>query len=308
MSDSAEIENKSDWLSLPLNEWKDTRDTLHLWTQIVGKIRMSRTPLVNHWWNVPLYVSPHGLTTSAIPYGAGNFEIEFDFIRHLLLIRVSSGVTKTLPLKPQTVAEFYSELMKILRALGIEVKIRAVPDELPNPIPFAEDAEHKSYDAEYANRFWRVLVQIDRVFKEFRTHFIGKSSPAHFFWGSFDLAVTRFSGRRAPTRADADQITREAYSHEVISHGFWTGSDPLNDPAFYSYTAPEPEGYKTARIQPDKAFYSPDFNLFALMYEDVRSTASPEKTLLDFLSSTYEAGANLAKWNRDELEREQVKL
>lgn len=303
MNNSAETPDKSNWLSLPLQDWQDTRDTLHLWTQIVGKIRMELTPLVNHWWNVPLYVSAHGLTTSAIPYGAGNFEIEFDFIKHLLLIKVSGGETKILPLKPQTVAEFYNELMTILRTLGIEVKIRAIPDELPNPIPFAEDTEHKSYDAEYVNRFWRVLVEIDKVFKEFRAGFIGKSSPVHFFWGSFDLAVTRFSGRPAPARPEADSITREAYSHEVISHGFWTGSDPLNDPTFYSYAAPEPEGYKIALVRPEKAFYSPDFNLFALMYEDVRLSGSPAKTLMDFLNSTYEAGANLAHWKRDELER-----
>jgi hypothetical protein len=305
MNNSTVTENKNIWLSLPLEEWKDTRDTLHLWTQIVGKIRMELTPLVNHWWNVPLYVSPHGLTTSAIPYNEGNFEIEFDFIRHLLLIKISSGVVKTLPLKPQSVAEFYSELMTLLQSLGIEVKIRAIPDELQNPIPFAEDTEHKSYDAEYANRFWQVLVQIDQVFKEFRAHFIGKCSPVHFFWGSFDLAVTRFSGRRAPARPDADSITREAYSHEAISHGFWTGSEPLNAPAFYSYTAPEPEaGYKTAKILPGKAFYSSDFNEFVLLYEDVRQTDSPEKSLMDFLQSSYETGANLAKWERNQLERE----
>lgn len=294
---------RNDWLSLPLNEWQDTRDTLHLWTQIVGKIRMEMTPLVNHWWNVPLYLSPRGFTTSAIPYNGGNFEIEFDFISHQLLILTGAGVIKALPLKPQTVADFYRELMSALDSLGIEVKIRAVPDELPDPIPFAEDTEHKSYDADYANRFWRVLLPIDKVFKEFRASFIGKSSPVHFFWGSFDLAVTRFSGRRAPERKDADSITREAYSHEVVSHGFWTGSPPLDAPAFYSYAAPEPEGYKKAKIQPEKAFYSADLNEFILLYDDARQTNSPEKTLMRFLQSSYEAGANLANWNRGELER-----
>jgi hypothetical protein len=303
MNDPVKTETDSGWLSLPLDEWKDTRDTLHLWTQIVGKIRLRLTPLVNHWWNVPLYVSPHGLATSAIPYGGGNFEIEFDFIRHLLLIKLGSGAVKTLPLRPQTVAEFYRELMALLSSLGIEVKLRPVPDELADPIPFNEDTLHKSYDAAYANRFWRVLVQVDRVFKEFRTRFIGKCSPVHFFWGSFDLAITRFSGRRALERAGADPNTREAYTHEVISHGFWTGSPPLDAPAFYSYTAPEPEGYRAARVLPEKAFYSTDFNEFILMYDDVRLSDSPEKTLTDFLQSTYEAGADLARWRRDELER-----
>lgn len=294
---------RNDWLSLPLNEWRDTRDTLHLWTQIVGKIRMKMTPLVNHWWNVPLYVSSRGFSTSAIPYGGGNFEIEFDFISHQLLILTGAGVIKTLPLKPQTVADFYRNLMSALDSIGIKVKIRAVPDELPDPIPFAEDTEHKSYDADYANRFWRVLLPIDKVFKEFRARFIGKSSPVHFFWGSFDLAVTRFSGRRAPERKDADSITREAYSHEVVSHGFWTGSSPLDAPSFYSYAAPEPEGYKKAKIQPEKAFYSTDLNEFILLYDDARQTNSPEKTLMRFLQGTYEAGANSANWNRGELER-----
>jgi hypothetical protein len=289
---------------LPLAEWQTTRDTLHLWTQIVGKIRLAQTPLVNHWWNVPLYVSSHGLTTSAIPYNSGNFEIEFDFVNHQLIIKTSHAQTKTLELKPQTVAEFYRELLKTLNELGIEVKIRAIPDELPDPIPFAEDTEHDSYDKEYVNRFWQILVQVDGIFKDFRGGFIGKSSPVHFFWGSFDLAVTRFSGRRAPERSDADSITREAYSHEVISHGFWTGSAPLDAPAFYSYTAPEPEGLKEARILPSEAFYSKDFNEFILNYDDVRRSASPIKAVKDFLQSTYEAGAELAKWERRELERQ----
>ncbi len=289
---------------LPLAEWQATRDTIHLWTQIVGKIRLVQTPLVNHWWNVPLYVSPRGLTTSAIPYNSGNFEIEFDFVNHQLIIRTSHAQTKTLHLKPQSVAKFYLELMKTLRELGIEIAIRAIPDELPNPIPFAEDTEHYSYDAEYINRFWRILVRVDGIFKEFRGRFIGKSSPVHFFWGSFDLAVTRFSGRLAPEREDADSITREAYSHEVISHGFWTGGAPLDAPAFYSYTAPEPEGLKQARILPADAFYSQDFNEFILKYDDVRQSDSPENALIDFLQSTYEASAELAKWERKELERQ----
>jgi hypothetical protein len=288
---------------LPLNEWQATRDTLHLWTQIVGKIRLVQSPLVNHWWNVPLYVSPRGLTTSAIPYDSGNFEIEFDFVNHRLIVRTGDAQTKTLALKPQSVAEFYRELMMTLGELGITVSIRAIPDELPNPIPFPEDTEHYSYDAEYVNRFWRILVWVDRIFKEFRGRFIGKSSPVHFFWGSFDLAVTRFSGRLAPERKDADSITREAYSHEVISHGFWTGGAPLDAPAFYSYTAPEPEGFKEARILPADAFYSQDFNEFILMYDKVRQSDSPENALTVFLQSSYEAGAELAKWERKSLER-----
>ncbi|MDQ6787634.1 MAG: DUF5996 family protein [Acidobacteriota bacterium] len=288
--------------ALPLTEWQATRDTLHLWTQIVGKIRMANTPLVNHFWNTTLYLAPRGLTTSAIPYKSGNFEIEFDFVNHQLIITTSSAI-KTLALKPQTVAEFYRNLVATLRELGIDIKIRAIPDEIPEPIPFAEDTVHKSYDAEYANRFWRILVSVDKIFKEFRARFVGKCSPVHFFWGSFDLAVTRFSGRRAPEREGADSITREAYSHEVISHGFWTGSPPLDAPAFYSYTAPEPDGLKQARIFPAEAFYSKDFNEFIFNYDDMRQSDAPEKALIDFLQSTYEAGANLADWERAELER-----
>lgn len=299
---NTEKENTNGWLSLPLNEWQDTRDTLHLWTQIVGKIRMAQTPLVNHFWNSTLYVSPRGLTTSAIPCNGGNFAIEFDFVNHQLLV-ITALTIKTLPLKPRTVADFYRDLMETLRELGIEPKIRAIPDELPDPIPFAKDTIHKSYDAEYVNRFWRILTEVDRIFKNFRAGFIGKCSPVHFFWGSFDLAVTRFSGRRAPEKPDADSITREAYSHEVISHGFWTGSPPLDAPAFYSYTAPAPDGYAEARVLPEKAFYSTDFNEFILNYDDVRLADSPEAALMEFLNSTYEAGANLANWERGELER-----
>ncbi|MDQ1523099.1 MAG: hypothetical protein QOE47_1023, partial [Pyrinomonadaceae bacterium] len=212
------------WPSLPLEAWKETYATLHMWTQIVGKVRLVQSPRINHWWQVPLYVSARGLTTTAVPHGTRNFEIEFDFIEHRLVIRTSDGQTRSLALAPRTVADFYRELMATLDALQLAVTIRAIPDELPNPIPFAEDEEHAAYDAEYANRFWRILAQSDRVLKEFRARFIGKVSPVHFFWGSFDLAVTRFSGRRAPERVGADSINREAYSHEVISHGFWPGS------------------------------------------------------------------------------------
>ncbi len=293
------------WPSLPLEEWKETYATLHMWTQIVGKIRLVQSPLVNHWWQVPLYVSARGLTTSTIPYKERTFEIDFDFIDHQLLIRTSDGSKKTMALAPRSVADFYQELMATLRSLEIEVEIRARPDEVPDPIPFAEDHVHAAYDPEYANRFWRILVQTDRVFEEFRSRFIGKCSPVHFFWGSFDLAVTRFSGRRAPEREGADSITREAYSHEVISHGFWPGSGNIQQAAFYSYTAPEPPGLPQEKILPTSAFYNPETGGFVLPYDDVRQAASPDEMLMDFLQSTYEAGANLAKWDRSSLEREQ---
>jgi hypothetical protein len=291
------------WPSLPLEEWKDTYATLHMWTQIVGKIRLVQSPRVNHWWQVPLYVSARGLTTTAIPHGTRNFEIEFDFIEHRLVVRTSDGETRGLKLAPRAVADFYRELMATLDALRLTVKIRAVPDELANPIPFADDYEHASYDPEYANRFWRILAQSDRVLKEFRARFIGKVSPVHFFWGSFDLAVTRFSGRRAPEREGADSITREAYSHEVISHGFWPGSGNVGMPAFYSYAAPEPAGLPQTAISPAAAFYNPATAGFILPYDDVRKSDEPDRMLMEFLQSSYEAGANLAKWDRDALER-----
>lgn len=293
-----------DWPSLPLEEWKDTCATLHMWTQIVGKIRLEQTPLVNHWWNVPLYVSARGLTTTAMPYGASFFEMEFDFIDHQLEIRTSHGATSSVALEPKSVATFYRETMDALRQVGIEVRIWKMPVEIPDPLPLDEDEQHRSYDPEYVTRCWQVLRSSDRVMQEFRSRFIGKSSPVHFFWGSFDLAVTRFSGRAAPPRPDADAITREAYSHEVISHGWWPGEGPLGKPAFYSYTAPAPEGLAQAKIQPEKAYYSNDLGEFLLLYDDVRSAADPEGTLMNFLQSTYEAGATLAKWDRPALERQ----
>jgi hypothetical protein len=291
------------WPSLPLEEWQETKDTLHMWTQVVGKIRLAQTPLVNHWWNVPLYVTARGLTTSAMPYGDRDFEITFDFIAHRLVIDCSDGVSNHLDLKPCPVADFYSDVMRALRKLGIEVKIWTMPVEVENPIRFEEDTRHASYDAEYANRFWRILVQADKIFNAFRSRFIGKVSPIHFFWGSFDLAVTRFSGRPAPERTGADSITREAYSHECISHGFWPGGGPMKGAAFYSYTAPEPDGLKQATVRPAKAFYTQEMSEFLLMYDDVRTSLSPEDDLMEFLQSTYEAGANLAKWDRASLER-----
>ncbi|HEX8708146.1 MAG TPA: DUF5996 family protein [Pyrinomonadaceae bacterium] len=291
------------WPALPLEEWKDTYATLHMWTQVVGKVRLALTPLQNHWWNVPLYVTPRGLSTSAIHYGQRAFEINFDFIAHQLLISCSDGSSRTLALAPRSVADFYREVMAALAELGIEVSIWPVPVELENPVPFEQDHEHASYDPVYANRFWRILVQSDKVFKEFQARFTGKVSPVHFFWGSFDLAVTRFSGRPAPEREGADPITREAYSHEVISHGFWPGGGAFPAAAFYSYTAPEPAGLDRQPVRPRGAFYSAEMKEFLLPYDEVRRADSPEQALLEFLQSTYEAGADLAGWERAALER-----
>jgi hypothetical protein len=291
------------WPELPLAAWQDTYATLHMWTQIVGKVRLALSPLVNHWWEVAFYVSARGLTTSPIPYGDGIFEVQFDFIEHVLLIQTSWGSSKRLPLKPQSVAAFYAEFMSALRSLGIEVKIWSMPVEVPNPVRFESDTQHASYDPEYAHRFWRILTLCDTIFKEFRSHFIGKDSPVHFFWGSFDLCVTRFSGRRAPERTGADPVTREAYSHEVISAGFWPGGGEVKGAAFYAYAAPEPAGLSEQEVEPEAAFYHPQIKEFLLMYDDVRRATSPRETLLSFLQSTYEAGANLAHWSRKELER-----
>ena len=291
------------WPELPLEAWQDTYATLHMWTQIVGKVRLALSPRINHWWEVALYVNARGLTTSAIPYNGGNFEIQFDFIDHTLIIQTSWGSSKPLALKAQSVAAFYAEFMSALRSVGIEVKIWTVPSEVPNPVPFDRDAQHASYDPEYAHRFWQILVLCDNIFQEFRAGFIGKDSPVHFFWGSFDLCVTRFSGRRAPERAGADSITREAYSHEVISAGLWPGGGDIKGPAFYAYAAPEPTGFAEQPVQPAAAFYHPQIKEFLLMYDDVRRTASPRQALLSFLQSTYEAGANLAHWDRKALER-----
>jgi hypothetical protein len=291
------------WPELPLEAWQDTYDTLHMWTQIVGKVRKTLTPLVNHWWNVTFYVTARGLTTSPIPYQDRTFEIAFDFIDHKLDVRTCDGLTKRLDLAPRTVADFYNDVMGTLHSLGLDVKIHATPDEVANPIPFAEDRTHKSYDPESSNRFWRILVSVDSVFKEFRGGFIGKCSPVHFFWGSSDLAVTRFSGRRASERPGADAITREAYSHEVSSAGFWPGGGEIKGAAFYSYMAPEPSGFKIHPVRPQKAFYHSGMSEFFLMYDDVRRAEAPRDMLLEFLQSTYEAGANLAKWDRAALER-----
>ena len=288
---------------LPLAQWQDTLQTLHMWSQIVGKVRLEQTPLVNHFWNTTLYVTPRGLTTSIIPYGERSFEIDFDFIDHELLCTRDDGATKTIKLYPRSVADFYNELMNTLRDLDLDVKIWTMPVELETPIRFTEDVQHAAYDAGYVDRFRRILVWADRVFKEFRGRFIGKCSPVHFFWGSFDLAVTRFNGERAPERTGADPVTREAYSHKCISHGFWCGGGAIQEPAFYSYTAPEPKGFSEARPLPAEAYYHPELKEFILPYEAVRRSAAPEKAVLDFMQSTYEAGANLDNWNRTELER-----
>ncbi|HXY50477.1 MAG TPA: DUF5996 family protein [Terriglobales bacterium] len=291
------------WPALPLDSWKDTCATLHMWTQIVGKVRLGLTPLLNHWWNVPLYVTTRGLTTSRIPYRERAFELWFDFIRHQLVLETTDGIRKSIPLAPRSVAEFYGEVMQMLRSAGIEVKIWRMPVEIPNPIAFDQDRLHRSYDAAAVERFWRILLSVDTVFSQFRSEFIGKSSPVHFFWGSFDLAVSRFSGRRAPERPGADAMTREAYSHEVSSVGFWPGSGDVKDAAFYSYVVPEPQGFKDATIHPDAAYYESRLGEFLLMYEDVRKGKSPTSSILDFCRSTYEAGANLGHWDRAALER-----
>ncbi|HTU41996.1 MAG TPA: DUF5996 family protein [Candidatus Aquilonibacter sp.] len=295
--------NQNPWPELPLAAWQDTYATLHMWSQIVGKVRLALTPRINHWWEVALYVNARGLTTSAIPYGDRIFEIVFDFIDHRLVIQTSWGSSKILPLQPQSVADFYNAFMSALHSLGIAVKIWTMPCEVPNPIRFEQDTQHASYNAEYAHRFWQILVICENVFQEFRARFIGKDSPVHFFWGSFDLCVTRFSGRRAPERPGADPVTREAYSHEVISAGFWPGGNGIEGPAFYAYAAPEPAGFAEQKVEPAQAFYHPQMKEFLLMYDDVRRAASPREALLGFLQSTYEAGARLGNWNRQELEK-----
>jgi hypothetical protein len=295
------------WPELPLEAWSDTCATLHLWTQIVGKIRLAQSAWMNHSWHVTLYVSATGLTTGTMPCGTRAFQIDFDFIEHRVVLRSNDGRTERVVLEPQSVATFYARLFAAMRAMDLEVEINRLPNEIPEPIPFDEDQIHRAYDADYANRFWRVLVQSDRVFKEFRSGFIGKCSPVHFFWGAPDLAVTRFSGRPAPQHPGGipnlpDSVTREAYSHEVSSCGFWPGGGPIPYPAFYSYIYPEPDGFDEARVQPAEAFYSEDLGEFILPYDAVRKSESPDRTLLAFLETTYAAAADLAKWDRNSLE------
>jgi hypothetical protein len=291
------------WPALSLSSWKDTYATLHMWTQIVGKVRLGLTPLVNHWWNIPLYVTARGLATSRIPCGNRAFEVSFDFLRHQLVLETSDGFLKALPLAPRPVADFYQEFMELLRSAEIEVKVWKMPVEIPDPIAFDKDRVHASYDRASVEKFWRILLSVDAVLNQFRARFAGKSSPVHFFWGSFDLAVTRFSGRRAPERAGADPMTREAYSHEVSSVGFWPGGGNVQGAAFYSYAAPQPQGFKDERVRPDAAFYDRQLGEFLLMYEDVRNAESPGASLLEFCQSTYEAAATLSNWDRGALER-----
>ena len=296
------------WPALPYGDWKDTLASLHMWFQIAGKIRMELSPWVNHSWSVPLYVSTRGLTTAPIPYGDRSFQLDFDFVAHRLWINGTDGTLDSLELRPQTVARFYADLFEKLSDCGIDVTIHAIPNEVPDPIPFPEDTEHSAYDAEMANRFWRALVQVDRVFREFRARFLGKASPVHFFWGACDLAVTRFSGRRAPEHPGGipnlpDEITREAYSHEVSSCGFWPGNDDAPNAIFYSYAYPTPDGFSNATVQPDEAFWLAELGEFVLPYDTVRASDSPDETLIRFLDSTYSAAADLAGWDRDALEQ-----
>jgi hypothetical protein len=295
------------WPELPTAAWRETSETLQLWTQIVGKIRLARTPWLNHSWQVALYVTARGLTTSPIPDGARSFQIDFDFIDHTLRISTSDGATRQFALAGKSVAGFYAAIMADLAGLGIHVAIDEMPNELPEPIRFSLDNRHASYDPDAVARFFRILVSADRVFKQFRTGFLGKASPVHFFWGSFDLAVTRFSGRRAPRHPGGvphlpDEVACEAYSHEVSSAGFWPGGGAIDYPAFYSYAYPEPAGFRGTRVQPDAAFFSEALGEFILPYDAVRNAAAPDQALLDFLQSTYEAAANAAKWDRDALE------
>ena len=289
-------------------EWKDTYDTLHRWTQIIGKIRLALTPKLNHWWNSTLYITPRGLTTSSMYYNGRLLQIDFDFIAHLLFIITADNPTKTIALRPCSVAEFYQETMLALRSLGMPVSVWTTPVEVPDRTPFEQDKKHTSYDPEYVQRFWRILAQASRVLLEFRSRFIGKVSPVHFFWGAFDLAVTRFSGRTAPSHPGAPYcppfVMVEAYSHEVSSCGFWPGGGPIHEPAFYSYAYPEPQGFKGYPVQPREAFYHTEMGEFLLPYDEVRTSKSPDEVLLSFLQSTYEAAATCAKWDRHALERQ----
>jgi uncharacterized protein DUF5996 len=296
------------WPALPLAQWKETYGTLHMWTQIVGKIRLALAPLVNHWWNVTLYVTPRGLTTSAMPYNDRLIRIDFDFIDHMVLIETTDGSTKSISLRPRSVAEFYQEMMAALVSLGMPVKIWTTPVEVPDRTPFENDNKHSAYDPEYAQLVWRIMAQASRVFMEFRSRFIGKVSPIHFFWGSFDLAVTRFSGRTAPSHPGVPNCGRfvavEAYSHEVSSCGFWPGGGPVNEPAFYAYAYPEPQGFKDYPVKPQEAFYHTGMGEFLLPYDVVRNAKSPDEVLLSFMQTTYEAAATCAKWERLALERQ----
>jgi hypothetical protein len=294
--------NSAAWPALPLDEWRDTYATLHMWSQVVGKVALAQAPPLNHSWGVALQLTSRGLSTPVLPHGDRSFAIEFDFIEHQLVIRACDGDLRVLPLRPQPVADFYREVMAVLAEMSLPVKIWPVAVEIPSPIRLDQDTEHASYDPDAAHRFWRITTSIAHVLTEGRCEFIGKCSPAHFFWGSFDLAVTRFSGRAAPPR-EGPSFMREAYSHEVISHGFWPGSAPVLEPALYAYAAPAPEGFADARVRPDSAYYHRELGEFILPYDAVRSAPSPEQMIREFVASTYEAGAKLARWDRAALER-----
>ena len=291
------------WPALPLEEWQDTYATLHMWTQMVGKTCLALAPRQNHWWQIAFRVTARGLATGPMPYDTRTLDAEFDFIEHELVLRTGEGAVQKIPLRPRSVAAFYRAYLAALDALGMRVKIWPVPVEAEHKIPFPDDEQHAAYDPEYANRHWRILVQTDEVFKRFREPFLGKCSPVHFFWGSFDLVVTRFSGRRAPERPGADRVTQEAYSHEVISAGFWPGSGAVREAAFYAYAAPEPAGLRDLVPLPSAVSYQKEMGIFILPYAAVRVASSPVDALLAFLQSTYDAAADLAKWDRDALER-----
>jgi hypothetical protein len=302
--DGAGALTSAEWPELRLSRWRDTKETLHRWTQIVGKVRLALETPVNHWWHVPLYVSARGLTTSAMPCARGLLELEFDFRRRRLEVTPSWDEPRLVALEPRTTASFYEAVLAALRAVGVDVRLWPVPVELPgDTLPFDEDVIHRSYDAAAAERFHRALLAVRAVLEDFRCGFAGKCSPVHFFWGSFDLAVTRFSGRRAPPRPGADPVTAEAYSHEVSSAGWWPGGGAVDDAAFYSYAAPEPAGFRDARVRPREAFYHEGLKEFLLMHEDVRASADPKAAALEFLESTYEAAADLGRWDRPALER-----
>ena len=295
--------NHENWPLLPLAAWRDTRDTLHMWTQVAGKIALALTPRVNHFWNCALQIGPRGLSTLPLAWHGRSLTLAFDFVAHELVVALSDGSRRSVPLAPQTVADFYGATISALEELGVRVRIWPMPVEVVEPIRFDHDTTHRDYDPGAVTRFWRVVLSMQPVLEAFRAEFIGKCSPVHFFWGSFDVAVTRFSGRRAPERPNADAITREAYSHEVISHGWWPGGGPVDEPAFYAYAAPEPAGFKTAVAGPAGTFYSTDFSEYILPYDAVRTAPSPDRALYDFLRTTYDAGAALARWDRAALER-----
>jgi Family of unknown function (DUF5996) len=297
-------DNSHSWpRGLALADWRATHDTLHMWMQIVGKTRLALAPPENHWWHVTLYVSPRGLTTSAIPYGAGAFDAELDFIKHRLRVRTSSGASREILLRSQAVADFYREYIDVLAGLGIALTMRPVPDEVEHPIPFADDRVHATYDPGQVRQFFQMLLQADRVTKRFKGRFFGKSSPVHFFWGAFDLALTRFSGRRAPQSEDASKMMREAMSHEEFSVGFWPGSSTVTEPAFYAYVRPEPAGLAEASVRPAAAVYNRELADFILPYEAARAAARPDDAVLDFYQSAYDAAADLARWDRVALDR-----